>query len=85
MEKRTGFDGFRIITDEQTPKCGLLNPENEMVVPCVMDKISPFLDDTWEEDVGVPHLAPGPAPQLRSRLCTAFWTHSGPSIYKHTS
>lgn len=46
MEKRIDFDGYRVFTDEQTAKCGLLNSENELVVLCVMDEITPssFLD-----------------------------------------
>lgn len=53
MEKRTDFDGYRIITDEQTSKCGLLNPDNELVVPCVMDEITQYCLDTCEEGYGV--------------------------------
>ena len=49
MKERNDFDGFSVVKDETTSKFGLVNQDNELVVPCEMDEITTWLPDIYEE------------------------------------
>ena len=53
MRERVEFDGYRIIKDEASSQYGLHNPENELVLPCIMDDITPYGADMCVEGYDV--------------------------------